>query len=685
MNDDRIRRGLAAAADEIEPGDAAEVRASLTARVRRRRLLARGGALAVVVALVAAIGIVAVSIIGDDEPATLVGVDPTTTTAPPTTAPPTTVADVPVTVVDDSSDSDSPVVSIVEQPATASGPASAERGSATGGSESQVLAGSGSSIVYPEIAVPWRDGFLVAASRAVAQPLPNELPEDIRELFPQEVLDLFPDGLPPTISEAQQILSDAGLLDEVTEVLAAHPEANEAVYSQSAPPSEYDARFTIDGNDWEPIDLVLPESITWLAGAQSDGERLVALGSTTTDDGTESYAVASTSDLVLWDVQPIPLSGRADYPDIFLQFRSPISFAVSGDRWVAQFTEHVQLDPSRLPPQFADGYSPYVVAEGIRLERWIAGVDAPETVTTITWSELDIAEDVGAAIAASWQGGAPLPTQLYSAAIGGDVVSSEGPATYGSEAQVLATPAGFVGFFDGVRFSADGVEWQLQSDLDEQSRILGSMGMGDGIVLFTVDRSGAVVGHRLDDQGRDLGAVEVSALPDGWAPLTMGFAGGGTADRVVLVDAGQDQEMTAEPLQVVEDGFTLTVNTSSQQDWTLIEDLTGTVVAAGPFAASDDQEFMLDFGPGIRVTNASSGEVVAEFSDEAYNAALRALSPPSYGYRPDLWLFAAGDDGALIVEDLPEDSGEFYGGWAIVNGDRALVGTGDSWFIVNLP
>ena len=91
-------------------------------------------------------------------------------------------------------------------------------------------AGSNGAPEYGEWSVPWEDGFLVGSTFFPPQPLPDELPEEVRALFPQEVLDLFDGGLPATISEATTMLSDAGLLDVVSEIISNNPEAYDAIY-----------------------------------------------------------------------------------------------------------------------------------------------------------------------------------------------------------------------------------------------------------------------------------------------------------------------------------------------------------------------------------------------------------------------------------------------------------------------
>jgi hypothetical protein len=76
---------------------------------------------------------------------------------------------------------------------------------------------------------------------------PQELSPEIAEFFPPEVIELFPDGLPPTQQEAINILEDAGLFDAVVEVFAEHPEAFNALTSVAPPDFEMVAMWSADG------------------------------------------------------------------------------------------------------------------------------------------------------------------------------------------------------------------------------------------------------------------------------------------------------------------------------------------------------------------------------------------------------------------------------------------------------
>ena len=79
------------------------------------------------------------------------------------------------------------------------------------------------------------------------QPLPTveQLPAEVIELFPQEVRDLFADGLPATVEEAIEQLNEADLLDEVTSELNQNAVAVDALLGGSAA-STAPARVSLD-------------------------------------------------------------------------------------------------------------------------------------------------------------------------------------------------------------------------------------------------------------------------------------------------------------------------------------------------------------------------------------------------------------------------------------------------------
>jgi hypothetical protein len=91
-------------------------------------------------------------------------------------------------------------------------------------------AGSSDSVVA--IQVEDEAGTATSSSTRQSGPLPETLPPEIVDLFPVEVRDLFEDGLPATIEEATAMLTESGLLDEVTAVLNENPAAYDAIFNQ---------------------------------------------------------------------------------------------------------------------------------------------------------------------------------------------------------------------------------------------------------------------------------------------------------------------------------------------------------------------------------------------------------------------------------------------------------------------
>ena len=213
---------------------------------RRRQVRNRAGAVVGLVAVVALGAVAVLALAGSDEPDTLVTADPAenteeageTTSVPADTAPTLSTASAPATV------------EVVDLPGVA--------GAAPGIDGAPQFA---------EWMAPWREGFLVGSTMYPPQSLPSELPPDVVALFPQEVTDLFNGTLPPTIEEATKMLSEAGLLDEVTAVLQEHPEASAAIYGvPSTDPPTVEARFTVDGITWEPVEMTLPAGAGYLVG-----------------------------------------------------------------------------------------------------------------------------------------------------------------------------------------------------------------------------------------------------------------------------------------------------------------------------------------------------------------------------------------------------------------------------------
>ncbi len=679
MNDDRIRSGLAGAAAEIDPGDTDAVQTALTRRVRRRRVMMRGGALAAVAAIVVGVGVVAVSVTGDDEPATLVGIDPTTTAAPPTTAS-TDNSMVDDVDEDDASESEGPT------PTTAVPATTAPAAAGSAAAETTAVEGPDPNLLYPEIAVPWRDGFLVAGAQMQPQPLPERLPDEIRELFPQEVLDLFPDGLPDTLAEAQTILSEAGLLDEVMDVLAENPAANDAVYSEPLPPRQYLARFTTDGQTWDEVDFELPAGIDWTRGAQSDGERLVVLGVATSgfNQQPETTLIASTTDLVEWTVQEVQsASTTPDLPDFVMQYTQPEAMSFAGDRWIVRYSYHLDIDPSRVPGldfDFEQAYGTGFGPEGITIE--FATADGDNDSRLFTWEEMGLTSEQAAELTGH-NGMGNSRTVVGTFDNDSDMIVSDSRAPFGPSTQIIATSEGFIDFSTPMRFSVDGITWEDRS-ADLGQYVMTTLSVDDGVVAFYFDDGNGVVARRFDARGNDLGVVELSGFPERWSPMYGGIPGNATGQQAVVVDAAAGMEVDPEPIVVTHDGYVLTLPTGPNEPWTLVDQATGAVVAQELFD-EPSPAYTLEFGfnGNQTVIDTATGDTILEIPSDVFQAAL-PQAPDEFS--PDLWLVASGDGERIIAEDLADPAGnEFFGAWAISNDGRVLLFTNDDWVLVNLP
>lgn len=333
---DDIRSGLNNTAASIEVDDLEAARSDVHAVVRRRRRRTRVvSALGAVVAVAACTAVV-VAVTGSDEPDTLMSADPavvedtSTTLVEPVDS---TIADVPA--------GGARTVELINRPGVP--------GTSAG------IDGS------PETAdwiVPWRDGFLVGSTVYPSQPLPAELPEDVTALFPQEVIDLFAGELPATIAEATQMLSEAGLLDEVTTVLQEHPEASKAIYSAPTPnDASVEARFTTDGITWEPVEMTLPPGATYTSGVAAVGDRLTIVYSVQDNGGvfagTDRFTVATTTDLTTWTTQEVVVPPPpVDLPVGIRRNVSPQGLAVTESGWAVTVFDSVQPDPVEMfaPP-----------------------------------------------------------------------------------------------------------------------------------------------------------------------------------------------------------------------------------------------------------------------------------------------------------------------------------------------
>ncbi len=633
--------------------------------------------LAIGAAVVLVAGAVAVVVLdGSDEPDTIataeVTVADTVDSSPASTTPGSTIAETPA--------AETPAA---ETPAARGAQATVLDRSAVPGARG----GEGGSPEYAEWIVPWGDGFLAGSTVFQPQPLPAELPEDVVALFPQEVIDLFGGELPPTIAEATQMLSEAGLLDEVTEVLSNNPGASEAIYGVPVTePPEVQARFTTDGIEWEPIDLTLPADAAYVANVATVGDRLVVAFEPRGDDGlpgeTGSFTVASTTDLSNWTTQEVAVPGPSvELPVGISRIVSTQGLVVNENGWALTVFESVNPDPLVLlreagltgPELPADvGFGSSFDGTGIEVQ---TETGSGLSTDRYTWDELGVAPEV---VAVLEQGG--YTSNVWASAWDGAAAPSEGSARFG---ELLATSAGFVQWGDGIRFSPDGRVWTDRPLPDPDVYVSGAFAFDGGVIALATGGDGTLDLYRLDATGDAAELLEVPGLP---AAGQAGFTGPGSPRSAILIDAST-QAVPIEPLIVEVDGYRLTVRQPSGS-FELSDAATGDVIVSenlGRFGAEDESSF--EFGiDGVTVTDPETGEVIVVIPSEVFNAAQEELYGGFEGseYSPDLWLLASVDGQRFVVDDL--DDGESFEGplVAVANDERALLQVGNRWISYDL-
>lgn len=663
---DDLRAGLERAARAVDVDDLDLDAVRTTAR--RRRLRVRVGAGVGAAALLVGATVAVVAFNADDEPDTLA----TTDVDEQSEAAPTTVDDTPPSTPPSTEQSTAPALTVQ----------TVERAPSVG-----QAVGVGGAPEYGEWSVPWQDGFLIGATSFEPQRLPDELPEEIIALFPQEVLDVFGGELPATISEATQMLSDAGLLETVTEIIAANPAASEAIYSvESEPtPPTLDTRFTTDGVTWESVEMTLPPDATYLSSVTAVDGRLVAtyqVQAPTIDappDG--SIRVAWTQNLVDWTVQEIAVPPPpVELPNGAYWAVYTNGLTANDAGWVASVYAGVELDPFALLPaevraeyeQSSDGYSSSFDDVGVSLERQVGD----EWVTErYTWEELGVAADVVSFLVGQF----PEPA-MWAATWDGVPAMSSGP---GPTQQIVGTSAGFVALDERIWFSADGTTWTATALPVENGYVSSTLAFDGGVIAFVGTPDG-VRPLRLDERG---GSPEWIDIPDLPQYVQGGFGFGSRLG--ILMDLAEPGPPPP-PLVVESDGHQLTIDNVTGTVEVLDLD-TGDVVASGDVPRSLDDDGPISFGDdGVTVTDVTTGTVVVVFPADELEAASRALfdtdASSEQEYLPDMWLLATTDGETFVLDDLDDGDGDTPLGFGTLaaNGSRLLLQSGGNWVLYDL-
>ena len=223
---------LAAAADTIDAGDPTAMLATVHSTVNRRRR--RRSAIVGIAAagVLVGSGVVVANLVGGDEGDDLIVSAPVT--EPATTEAEDDDADTPPDTVADTADdapAEADLADAIEVPTGEPIPVRVVPAMVTDVVDSGLTVEAAN--VGQTRLLEWQGGILSIQTTFEPQPLPPEFPPEIADQFPPEVVELFPDGLPPTINEAIQVLQEADLLDEVSQIISDNRDVYDAVYSLS--------------------------------------------------------------------------------------------------------------------------------------------------------------------------------------------------------------------------------------------------------------------------------------------------------------------------------------------------------------------------------------------------------------------------------------------------------------------
>lgn len=679
----RLRDELDAAAGRVDPGDGGaslfEIRRTARRRRLRRQIL---GVAAGVTALVAGAGLMVA--LQDDGTDSVQTDDSVTTVATETTQP--DVVAVPVT------EPPTPTPTTITTTTTTT-----TRLDATGQLvvSARVLDATPTAVSGAPVSefyggthlMPWDDGFLLVET-VYEQSAPPPLSEEMIARFPTEVADLFPDGLPPTIGEASQVLADAGLLDVVTELLNSDPELSAAVLGGPTT-TRVEAQFSVDGDNWSLVDLDLPPEIGSPDQLAAIGDRLIVTSSTVDEAGSTvtGFVIASTTDLSEWTVQRLPVGTSTVLPEHFSTGAGRNELAFNEQGWIQVVDTFVEVDiESALPDLFDanhDGFGWETTESGVVASIYDAAGDVLESVD-LGWSELGV-DPAHVDLVRSLLDRPGRVT--WSASWDGEPAVVD-PPTDGYE--IHATTDGFLTQEDAdgeLWFSPDGVNWSAIDRPTDVQRIIGTMLLDAGpTAVIGSDESSRMRIHLVDDLGEQWRAVVVeNGSPGAWSRY------GPSVGGAWVVNAAAPPEV-ASTVVVEHDGMRLTRTvTGTSITFELVDIGSGAVLASEEldFADATDpanpfESLRSDADGSVTITS-PDGEVLVEIpGDVVLSAEAASMEAASAGdeWQPDLLLVATGDGESWVFDDLVDGdpmSSEWVPTLAAQNGDTILVVGPDGW------
>ena len=461
--------------------------------------------------------------------------------------------------------------------------------------------------------------------------------------------------------------------------------------SEEGGPWSIRARFTSDGERWEPVEMTLPPGMSRFGRVTTVGERFAAVETIYPDTDTELVRIASTTDLTNWSTHDFgnPRLPRIEDAELGGSFTSIGSFAANDTGWVFEVRDIYGSDVTEVLPADApgDGYRIRSDDEGFTVT--LGGVvGSPPTTYDYTWTEFGITPDQ-----VPYMTGEIPVSRTWSATWDGTPTMSETAVPTGP---TLASPQGFVRWNDNTWFSPDGVTWTASPLPDPTGTVHNVFPVDGGFVAFVVNQDGATDVYRLDERGGTPRRVDIDDVPESF---TTGFAGQtvpglqSPQTSAALLSLGPNGGEQA-PLIIDLDGYRYV---ERGRNVSLIDLATGDTLYTvsrldGPPAADTWLEFNAD---GITTIDPITETMLLQIPIETYQAAQdarrEALGPIEPGQETvdGFRLLASRDGERFLVEPLrssrPVDDEMISQIAAATNGDTMLVRVGNEWIRYELP
>ena len=722
---------IASAAEVVDVGDPSAMLVavrSVSDRRRRRRNVFVGVAAA---GMLVASGVVVARLVdggsGDDlivsAPDTAVPVsepaDSVPTSADASTADETVSTDpspAPVTDSVESADSGTESTEVVELPAVDPLPVRLIPSSAEDLGDSVAADSFGENLLFP-----WKGGFLAIGTTFEPQPLPPELPQEIIDAFPPEVVEFFPDGLPATIEEATQQLQEAGLLDEVSDIIVNNPEVSDAIYSQRVEPQR-SVRVSADGVDWTEVEASFPDGANeGLYNAASTGERFAfatmiyddqlpdGAGGTYAEPTVSAVEVHSTTDLITWTTQSIPLAQPLATDSLVRAQMYLSSFAATDAGYVLSVERSVDVDVFQLLDSelrerannggFGVSYGDRGVTvsfDEVLNEAGAVEDGGPDTYT-FTWEELGVDSSPAELDTMSserwvgtWDGGSPV------------VADAAGDSNW-----IVAVGDDFVELGPTPRRSPDGLTWE-QIDLPDGGFTDMIVETTNGLALRMSDRFGGGTVYTGNLATGEWTPLETPGLPASAQPEGRGSGG--------FLFARYGDEQFDDPfvdsigsLSTAEvDGYRYELEMTGDGNdisstYTVTDVESGAVVATetsdgvtdgSPFEHVDENS---EFGGAFTILDPDSGDAIVTIpyqsmrqqiinADGSVTEMVDSGPPETRDWSaPEFWVLAALDDGWTLQQVSDGSDEERYPTGMVAVGNVALVGWPDGSFTRIVP